>query len=265
MIPIDPHYLKNEQYKDSSRLAARARLHADYNRNPYGWFQWLFDHYRLPDNARVLEVGGGPGWLWRLNAGRIPAGWQITLSDFSAGMLAEQHSQLAAVPHSFAFAQMDAQALPFVSATFDAVIANHMLYHVPDRAKAISEMRRVLKPGGLLYTATNGEIHLQEIRQLLARFESQTGEWTGVFNMPRRYTLENAPDQLRAQFAEVEVLRYEDAIVIPDSEPLVAYVLSGRTQLSPERIAALRTFIQAEIDKQGVLPITKDMGLLIAR
>ena len=53
--------------------------------------------------------------------------------------------------------------LPFEADTFDAVVANHMLYHVPDRAQALAEMQRVLKPGGQVYLATNGLAHLREL------------------------------------------------------------------------------------------------------
>src|SRR5436190_1723399 len=94
---VDPNYLKHEQYKDSSKLSARARLHSQYSRNPYGWFKWLFDQYQFPPDARLLELGAGAGWLWLNNAERIPPGWQITLSDFSAGMVAEQRQALAAI------------------------------------------------------------------------------------------------------------------------------------------------------------------------
>ena len=53
---------------------------------------------------------------------------------------------------------------PYDDASFDAVIANHMLFHVPDRAKALAEMRRVLRPGGKLYTSTMGETHKKTLR-----------------------------------------------------------------------------------------------------
>src|SRR5664279_14075 len=212
MAAPDPNYLKNDQYKDASRLSARARLHSDYNRNPQGWFQWMFDLYDLPPNARILELGAGAGWLWASNARRIPTGWTITLSDFSSGMLDEQRKSLARVPHEFQFEEIDAQAIPYPDATFDAVIANHMLYHVPDRPQAIAEFRRVLKPSGTLYTATNGEHHLQEIHQLMRQFGFQSEEWLGGFVSRHGYTLENAPEQLRAQFDHVEVQRYDDAI-----------------------------------------------------
>ncbi|HVU13199.1 MAG TPA: class I SAM-dependent methyltransferase [Phototrophicaceae bacterium] len=265
MSEIDQQYLKNDQYKDASRLSARARLHSRYNRNPYGWFQWMFDLYRFPENARILELGAGAGWLWLSNARRIPSGWEITLSDFSAGMLAEQRKALAVIPHRFEFREIDAQAIPYPDATFDGLIANHMLYHVPDRPKAIAEMRRVLKPSGTLYTATNGERHLQEIHQIMRRFGFQPEEWLGGFVERHGYTLENAADQLRAQFPQVEVVRYDDAIELDDPQPLVDYILSYPIKLSDERIAELRTFVQAEIAKTGKLAITKDMGVAIAR
>ena len=68
MVAPDPKYLKDEQYKDASKLAARARLHGNYSRNPYSWFKWQFDLYQLPTNAHILELGAGAGWLWANNA-----------------------------------------------------------------------------------------------------------------------------------------------------------------------------------------------------
>ncbi len=265
MTTPDPNYLKYDQYKDASRLSARAYLHSAFSRNPYGWFKWLFDLYRIPPQARILELGAGAGWLWLGNRERIPAGWQITLSDFSAGMLDEQRRTLAPVAHEFRFEEIDAQAIPYPDASFDAVIANHMLYHVPDRAQAIAEMRRVLKPSGTLYAATNGERHLQEIHQLMRRFGFQPEEWLGGFVSVRGFTLENAADQLRAQFEQVEVLRYDDTIEISEAEPLVNYILSYPIQLSDERIAELRAYIEGEIAREGKMEITKDMGVAIAR
>src|SRR5208283_2023666 len=100
------------------------------------------------------EIGTGTAAMWIQNAGRIPARWRITLSDFSAGILRDGGRRLAITGRSFSFAQADAQALPFRSGAFDAVVANHMLYHVPDIAGALREIRRVLKPGGSCYAAT---------------------------------------------------------------------------------------------------------------
>ena len=50
----------------------------------------------------------------------------------------------------FTFGKIDAQSIPYEKDSFDAVIANHMLYHVPDLARTLSEIRRVLRPEGCL-------------------------------------------------------------------------------------------------------------------
>src|SRR5689334_15456098 len=111
MLEPDPQYLKNEQYKDASKLTARARLHADYNRNPQGWFQWMFELYDFPPDARILELGAGAGWLWLSNARRIPSGWDITLSDFASGMLAETRKNVSRIPHEFKYEEIDIQSI----------------------------------------------------------------------------------------------------------------------------------------------------------
>ena len=180
-------------------------------------------------------------------------------------MLAEQRQALASIPHGFTFEEIDIQAIPYDDATFDGLIANHMLYHVPDRAKAIAELRRVLKPGGVLYTATNGEKHLREIHALMGLLGFQPNEWLGGFVERGSYSLESAPDQLRAQFEQVEVRRYDDGIEVTDPEAIVDYIQSHPLQLSEEQLNALNTFIQARIHKTGNMTITKDMGVIVAQ
>src|SRR5215210_5060005 len=101
--------------------------------------------------------------LWRENGERIPAGWTVALADLSVGMLEEARRQLRAPPRRFGLVNLDAQALPFALASVDAVIANHMLYHVPDRQRAYAEIRRALRPGGHLYAATNGGNSMREL------------------------------------------------------------------------------------------------------
>src|SRR5579883_3214444 len=100
-------YLREAQYKDASNLGARLALHEKYGIGARPWHLWVFDHLlTLPAECNILELGCGPGTLWLQNADRIPAGWQITLSDFSVGMLEEARKNLAGIAHSFRFAQI---------------------------------------------------------------------------------------------------------------------------------------------------------------
>jgi SAM-dependent methyltransferase len=156
---------------------------------------------------------------------RIPGGWEITLSDFSGGMLEQARQNLLDQPHGFTFEEIDAQSIPYAENTFDAVIANHMLYHVPDRAKALSEVRRVLKPGGRLYATSVGEAHMREVPELVAKFDQELVK--KHLKEPNEFTLENGVDQLSAWYREVKIHRQKNALEVTEVPPLVDYILSG--------------------------------------
>ena len=161
-VPVDRDYLYSQQYANAANLNARVRIHQLFSTNPYGWQRWVFDQLALPESARVLEVGCGPANLFGDNFARIPGGWDITLTDFSPGMLADAALNLGERRPRFKIAAADLQSLPFASDSFDAVIANHMLYHLPDRARGLAEARRVLAPGGRFYATTIGPGHMGE-------------------------------------------------------------------------------------------------------
>ncbi|MCJ7661410.1 MAG: class I SAM-dependent methyltransferase, partial [Anaerolineales bacterium] len=163
----DPKYLLTKQYPNAANLQTRIGLHKKFSTNTTGWFPWVFDHLNLPPTCRILELGCGPGDLWLENMTHIPAGWQLTVTDFSPGMLEQTRHHLHNQPHAFTFERINAQSIPHEDDEFDAVVANHMLYHVPDRPKAFAGIQRVLKPGGCLYAATNGLRHMGEMRELI--------------------------------------------------------------------------------------------------
>ena len=162
----------------------------------------------------------------------------------------------------FAAAVLDAQSLPFPTARFDAVIANHMLYHVPDRSRALSEMRRVLKPGGRLYAATGGRDQFRELIDLVRRFDPSLVLWEG--RGPDSFMLETGEAQLAPWFANVALHCYDDALAVTEVGPLVAYVAS-KVRLPEERQAALARFVEEELRRLGgCLRISKDYGLFEA-
>lgn len=260
---IDPQYLKNDQYKDGKNLNARLTIHERFSTNPYGWFRWVFDSLtKLPASANILELGCGPGFLWKENADRVPAGWSITLSDLSPGMLDAAWRNLVVTGRAFQFQEIDAQAIPFEDETFDAVIANHMLYHVPDRAKAIAEVKRVLKPGGHFLATTVGEDHMHEITDWFHRLH-RDNVW-GPFVVP--FTLENGLEQLGRHFAQVSLSRYEDNLQVTEIGPLLAYIHSAilSDELSDDEWFNLQRELESELNEKGRIMITKDSGLFEA-
>ena len=255
----DQAYLLTRQYQNASNLEARIALHARFSTNTYGYYSWIFDHLDLPSQSRVLELGCGTGRLWLENKDRIPEGWDVTLSDFSPGMVQEAQQNLRDSRRSLTFAVVDAQAIPYAHERFDGVIANHMLFHVPDRPKALAEIHRVLRPGGRLYAATNGRAHLRELSSFVP-------EQSSDFSHRLVFDLENGRDQLVPWFSTIVLHRYEDALVITEAEPLIAYFLSTRiaSALDGHTQAELTRRVEEELAAHGAIHVSKDMGLFEA-
>jgi ubiquinone/menaquinone biosynthesis C-methylase UbiE len=256
----DQQYLKSDQYRDSSNLDARVVIHQRFSTNPYGWFKWVFDTLlKLPENARILELGCGHGLLWKENISRIPDGWNITLSDLSSGMLDAAWRNLVVSGRAFQFKEIDAQSIPFEDEAFDAVIANHMLYHVPDRPQAIEEIKRVLKPGGHLIATTVGENHMKEMMDWYARVHVSK-VWESFANP---FSLENGLEQLQYFFSKVSLSRYEDNLQVTQIEPLIAYIRSGVRvrELSEDELSNLQHDLEKELKEKGKIFIAKDSGL----
>ncbi|HEY6420169.1 MAG TPA: class I SAM-dependent methyltransferase [Candidatus Binataceae bacterium] len=191
----------------------------------------------------------------------FPAGWDVTLSDFSLGMLGDVRRNVASIAHPFTLMQLDAQAIPFADHTFDAVIANHMLYHVPDVPRALREIRRVLVPGCKCYATTFSRADMRELHELIRRFVGIDAPGRAAIH----FGLENGYDMMGDCFASVDISRYPDSMVITDAKPLMDYVnsMSMRRRATDEQIAALQSFVEAELSARGSIKMTKDAGILI--
>jgi ubiquinone/menaquinone biosynthesis C-methylase UbiE len=255
-------YLLHSQYKDATNFSARVDLHRRFRVNKYGFHRWAFDHLKLDEGSALLELGCGPGGFWRSNRDRIPAGWQIILTDFSPGMLQEARKLLG--EEGFVYEVADAQKLPFADATFDAVIANHMLYHIPDLPQALGEIRRVLKPSGHLYATTFGRQHMRELDELIWQYWPQS-LWKGL-GESSPFVLENGQEQLAPFFAQITLDTYEDALEVTEAEPLAAYAFSRRlsSQFTREMRESFVHFIQQELNARGTIHITNASGIFEA-
>lgn len=259
----DQQYLKNDQYRDASNLDVRVELHRRFSTNSYGWFPWIFDTLvTLPNPARVLELGSGPGHLWKECIDRIPDGWSITLSDMSDGMVDAARHNMTAAGCAFTYEQIDAQSIPYPNETFGIVIANFMLYHVPDRPRALQEIHRVLKPGGYFVAATAGQGHLDELNRWLKKVNSITD--FVPFNSP--FTLDNGLEQIMPIFQNIEINRYDDNLRVTEIEPLMAYIFSTikAKEISESALAETRQGLEAILSEKGEIFITKDSGLFLA-
>jgi len=211
-------------------------------------------------------LGCGNGILWKSNLDRIPPEAHILLSDFSKGMLDDAQDMLKPSADRFHYQVLDAQEIPYEDNSFDIVIANLMLYHIPDRRKAIHEISRVLKPQGALYASTFGLNNMKELTELVAAYNDKIPNSLEPFALA--FGLENGKKQLSASFKDVEMIKYEDSLEVTEVQPLVNYVLSfsqTRDMLKGDELGAFTDYIQNIIDKEGKIKITKNSGMFIAR
>jgi ubiquinone/menaquinone biosynthesis C-methylase UbiE len=148
-----------------------------------------------------------------------------------------------------------------------------MLYHVPDRPRALAEIKRVLKGNGRFLAATNGKKHFREIRELgqdllpLSWLHAQelTPEETPI---ARGFRLEDGHAQLQPYFSHIELRPYHSHLAVTEVEPLINYILSSseaREHITPERRQHIADHVRQVIAEKGHFHITKESGIFVAR
>jgi ubiquinone/menaquinone biosynthesis C-methylase UbiE len=161
---------------------------------------------------RVLDVGCGTGELSERIAKELGA--QVTALDSSPRMvhLTRERGIDAQVG--------DIQSLAFEDGSFDCVVAGWVLYHVPDRPRAIAECARVLRSGGRLAAATLASNNLAELWEFLgADLERDIS-----------FAAENGQQQLEPYFARVERRDAHGVVVFPTPDAMRSYVAANITR-----------------------------------
>jgi SAM-dependent methyltransferase len=265
----DPKVLREQAYADDVRLDVRRRTHQLYTLDPVDFGRWTLERLPWRGDERVLDVGCGPGDLLCQMA-RQHTGWGVLVGfDFSAGMVTQAARQAAGLAHFFVG---DAQAMPFSDGAFDVVMARHMLYHVPDIDRAVSEAARVLRPGGYLLATTNSANTMPEYMALRARAADRFADLTNPEMITSAFALENGPAFLEPYFAQVEVHTLPGILRFPTAQPLMDYFASSRALIMPPdgtdaEWEAVLDFVRAEAEqvvaRQGHFDVTKITGAIV--
>lgn len=257
---VDQQYLLNEEYKNASNLKKRLQFLQRFSTNGIDPYRWIFDHFDLKPGSRVLELGCGPGSLWQKNLDRLPPDSTITLSDFSPGMVEEAQRNLHGTSPSFTFQVIDAQSIPLETARFDAVIANNMLFHVPDRQRALSEIHRVLKPDGHFYASTFAQTSFSAMRKLIKMDSPDLwGEALG-------FSLENGAEQLAFWFTHIDLYPLDDTLVVTEAEPLLQMLRSGMgaLRLDEKQLQETQEAANQELRQHGAIRFEMHFVLFMA-
>jgi ubiquinone/menaquinone biosynthesis C-methylase UbiE len=253
MVPANP----STQYRTDDNLRARQTLWMTSRREPPGdFFEWVLGVADVQPGESVVEVGCGNGeYVARLGCIGM---------DLSPGMLAAARARVTAP-----LVGGDAQAIPFADAAFDVVLAPHMLYHVPDRAMAARELRRVTRPGGRCIAVTNSSSNHAEMVRLVEEIVGDGWRWRRPSDVA--FSVENGAEQLRAGFDSVETVWAPAAtFFVTDADAFAAYVGSiadaYQDQVAmpfAEVVAECRRRVAAVIERDGAFPITARSGAFV--
>lgn len=260
----------SQMYATDEAWRIRQETHDRYSVPPLDFASWALGCLNWRGDETILDLGCGPGRWYTPLMNRLPDVTYYGL-DLHVGMLAHH-------PAERSLTVGDAQYLPYAAHTFDVVMANHMLYHVPDIETAIHEIRRVLKPDGLLMATTNSVHNMPELQVLLHRAVTLlvppgTAQFQAPLPPSDLFTLETGTRRLSRHFYAVARYDLPSTLVFPTAEPVLAYLESTRPTREPQLpkgvywndvMVMVREQINRLLEHFGELVISKLIGVLLA-
>lgn len=258
MSKINNEFVVKQQYATANNLNTRISIHDKYSTNKMGFGNWIVSNYRIDKGASVLELGCGTGDMWKGRESLIRSCSRLILSDFSDGMVATT-KEVVGDFENIEYKVLDIQKISYEDDSFDVVIANMMLYHVPNIEKGLAEVRRVLKKGGIFYCATYGE---HGIIEYLSKILSEYGVEDRI---NKNFTLQNGDEILRTTFSEVKKIEYIDSLAVTNIDDMVDYIysLSSMTSLSSVPKQVIKDIL-IKNTTDGILYVPKEYGMFIS-
>jgi 2-polyprenyl-3-methyl-5-hydroxy-6-metoxy-1,4-benzoquinol methylase len=223
---VDSQTLRLQAYKDNSLLDKRKALYR-YTQPHYEVDREVLQILEVRRPERLLDLGCGAGGFVA-KASLTDPGLRCVGVDLSGSMLRIAANKCPSTEGSVLFTQADAQRLCFASNELDFVTCMHMMYHVPDISRAVAELARVLKPGGMLVITANSAHTKPELR----KFKSTAATLLGTTHAPDAtalFSIESAASLLSDHFYDVSTTLYTSHIVLDEPTPYVDYFDSLRS------------------------------------
>ena len=265
----DPEPVRR-QYASDVYLRTRQETHEQFSVPKVDFPLWVLRRYPWCGDERVLDIGAGMGMYYDCLRHYWPDVTYHAL-DLSPGMLSQHRARGNLLT-------ADAQYLPFPDLSFDVVMANHMLYHIPNLDDALLEARRILKPNGVLIAATNSLQSMPQIHALFRRGMLLLSTPGKVYSQPplpsaTSFALENGTRILSRYFYAVVRHDLPGTLVFPSVEPVMAYLESTRSLREPqlpesiqwdELMLVMREQVTRVVDHFGEMVVDKVTGVLLA-
>lgn len=264
--------MKIEYQETSDDLMKRIDIHAQYGSRDID--QWMLDLLTPKKKAKILDVGCGAGKLCFSFYDYLEAECEITGGDVSRELLEKAEAENQRRGTDIRFMELDFnKKFPYVDNEFNLVSCSFAIYYAEDIPFTISEMHRVLKPGGRLFTTGPMPENKQVFYDIIRR---ATGKPIPPMPGSSRYGSEIL-DEVKKQFSTVVLEIFENPLVFQSAEPFLIYTGAS---LSEDRklwknlfegksgfesvMQEIAEVAQEEIKEKGSITMTKVVGGIIA-
>lgn len=267
-LATDRTYLQY-QYGTTEKLKIRQETHLRYSERQDDFIAWVLAQADVQPGQRIADLGCGPGAYFPQLAS---VGANIVGVDMSPAMLADAAERAKNANADVELLQANTEWLPLASNLCDRVMANHVLYHVPDQVAALREIRRIVNTGGRVVLATNAADASRVIEDIHDEVAIELGYEPGR-GVDERFNLDHL-SLVRGVFPTAQVVLREDAFVFPNSEAALRYYASGmidRVEPLPtdgSHHARFLPLVKERLDvivaEKGELRVPKNSGCFVA-
>ncbi len=235
--------MKIEYQETSNDLMTRIDIHNQYGKDID---PWMLDLLKPAKGSKILDVGCGAGKLCFSFNKYLNSDCEITGGDFNQELLEKARAENTRQGTDIRFIELDFnKRFPFEDNQFDLVSCSFAIYYAEDIPFTISELHRVTKPGGRLFTTgpmpTNKQVFYDIIK-----------EATGLPIPPMPGSSRYASailDSMKKYFSDVKVDVFENPLVFETAEPFLAYT---RASLSEDR-KLWKSFFQDKSDFEKIM------------
>jgi ubiquinone/menaquinone biosynthesis C-methylase UbiE len=264
--------MKIDYQETTNDLLARIDIHKKYGSRDID--QWMIHLLNPQKGSKILDVGCGSGKQCFLFYKALQGEADITGSDVSAELLAKARQENDKIGNRIKFIDLDFNLpFPLDSNQYDLLTACFTIYYSADIPLTITEMHRVIKPGGRLFTTGP----MPENKRLFYDIIQEATQ-KPIPPMPgsSRYSslIYNA---IQERFSSVELHIFENPLIFEAAEPFLTYT---RASLSEDRrlwkslfedaggfervMQQIQAVVERRIAQEGKLVMTKVVGGFIA-
>jgi len=243
--------MKIEYQETSSDLMTRINIHDAFGARDID--KWMLEVLPLEQNMAILDIGCGAGKQCFSYLAHLNGKAEITGADVSEELLAKAKEENAKLGDRVTFQTLNFnQEFSFPDETFDLVSCSFAIYYAEDIPFTISEMHRVLKPGGYLFTTGPMPENKQMFYDIITE---ATGKEIPPMPGSSRYASEIL-ETIKSTFSDVNVHIFENPLTFPTVEPFLAYT---RASLSEDRLL-WNTFFKTKEDFEAVMDQIKQVA-----